>query len=137
MKIDGSCHCKYLTYEAEIDEDHVGLCHCMDCQTFGGTAVRGFSPSKPGTFKLLSGEPSLYEKTSAKGEGHNMNFCPRCGTQICSTGVDPESTFCGIRTGTITQRNELPPKMHAFCRSAQDWVWDIASLPRFETNPDA
>ena len=66
-----------------------------------------------------------------------MNFCPRCGTHICSTGVDPESTFCGIRTGTITQRNELRPKMHIFCRSAQEWVWDIASLPKFETTPDS
>jgi hypothetical protein len=32
MKIDGACHCGYITYVAEIDPDNVGLCHCTDCQ---------------------------------------------------------------------------------------------------------
>jgi hypothetical protein len=33
MKIDGGCHCGYITYVAEIDPDKVGICHCTDCQT--------------------------------------------------------------------------------------------------------
>ena len=28
MKIDGRCHCGYITYVAEIDPDKVGICHC-------------------------------------------------------------------------------------------------------------
>jgi len=38
MKIDGGCHCGYITYTAEIDPDKVGICHCTDCQTLSGSA---------------------------------------------------------------------------------------------------
>jgi hypothetical protein len=40
MKIEGACHCGYITYVAEIDPDKVGMCHCTDCQTLTGTAFR-------------------------------------------------------------------------------------------------
>jgi hypothetical protein len=33
MKIDGRCHCGYITYEAEIGPDRILICHCTDCQT--------------------------------------------------------------------------------------------------------
>jgi hypothetical protein len=40
MKIDGRCHCGYITYEAEIDPEKVMICHCTDCQTLSGSAFR-------------------------------------------------------------------------------------------------
>jgi hypothetical protein len=61
-----------------------------------------------------------------------MVFCPKCGTHICSTGADPGSTFYGIRTGTMRQRNEIPPKVQIFCRSAQAWVWELGSVPKHD-----
>jgi hypothetical protein len=33
MKIDGSCHCGYVRYQAEVDPAQVEICHCTDCQT--------------------------------------------------------------------------------------------------------
>jgi hypothetical protein len=32
LKVEGSCHCGQITYEAEVDPDRVGLCNCTDCQ---------------------------------------------------------------------------------------------------------
>ena len=40
MKIDGTCHCGNITYQAEIDPDQVYICHCTDCQTISGSAFR-------------------------------------------------------------------------------------------------
>jgi hypothetical protein len=40
MHIDGACHCGKITYEAEVDPEAVGICHCTDCQTLSGTAFR-------------------------------------------------------------------------------------------------
>ena len=40
MKIDGECLCGDVAYEAEIDPENVGLCHCTDCQTLSGSAFR-------------------------------------------------------------------------------------------------
>ena len=28
MKIDGRCHCGFITYEANVDPDKVYACHC-------------------------------------------------------------------------------------------------------------
>jgi hypothetical protein len=40
MKIDGRCHCGYITYEAEIELEKALICHCTDCQTLSGSAFR-------------------------------------------------------------------------------------------------
>ena len=33
MRIEGQCHCGRIAYEATVDPDTVGICHCTDCQT--------------------------------------------------------------------------------------------------------
>jgi hypothetical protein len=38
MRVDGGCHCGKITYEADIDPDKAGLCHCTDCQTLTSSA---------------------------------------------------------------------------------------------------
>ena len=40
MNVDGACHCGKLAYEAEIDPERIGVCHCVDCQLLSGTAFR-------------------------------------------------------------------------------------------------
>ena len=40
MKIEGACHCGYITYKAEMDPKHAGICHCADCQMLSGSAFR-------------------------------------------------------------------------------------------------
>ncbi len=48
MKIDGSCHCGHISYQAEIDPDKVVVCHCTDCQTMSGAAFRNGYRLVPG-----------------------------------------------------------------------------------------
>ena len=67
MKIDGRCHCGYITYEAEIDPDKTLICHCTDCQTLSGSAFRVVAYTREDAFKLLSGELKIYVKTSESG----------------------------------------------------------------------
>ncbi|MEE9586606.1 MAG: GFA family protein, partial [Hyphomicrobiaceae bacterium] len=38
MKIDGSCHCGFIKYQAEVDPEGVYVCHCTDCQSISGGA---------------------------------------------------------------------------------------------------
>ena len=64
MKIDGGCHCGYITYVAEIDPDKVGICHCTDCQTLSGSAFRTSVPAARDAFSLRTGQPKIYVKTA-------------------------------------------------------------------------
>ena len=131
MKIDGSCHCGLITYEAEIDPEQVEVCHCTDCQSFSGSAFRVGVPVPADKF-LLSGEPTVYVKMTERGTRWATTFCPRCGSPIYGGPADGPAASYFIRVGTIRQRNELPPKVQIWTRSAQPWVDDLASVPRME-----
>jgi hypothetical protein len=131
MKIDGSCHCGLITYEGEIDPEQVEVCHCTDCQSFSGSAFRVYVPVPADKFSL-SGEPTVYRKTTESGAMLVQTFCPRCGSPIYGAPADVPPASYFIRVGTIRQRNELPPKIQIWTRSAQQWVEDLASVPRME-----
>jgi hypothetical protein len=130
MKIDGACHCGYITYVAEIDPEDVGICHCTDCQTLSGTAFRTSVRAHKAAFQLKSGEPKIYVKTAESGAKRAQAFCPECGTPIYSAAVSDPQVF-NIRVGTARQRAELWPKTQGWCRSARDWAMDLHSIPQF------
>jgi hypothetical protein len=129
MKIDGRCHCGYISYEAEIDPEKVGVCHCTDCQTLTGSAFTTSVPAAKGAFSLLTGQPKIYVKTAESGAKRAQAFCPECGSRIYAAAeFDPQSF--NLRVGTISQRKELRPKTQSWCRSALGWVMDLGSVTK-------
>jgi hypothetical protein len=135
MRIDGRCHCGYITYEAEVDPEKVIICHCTDCQTLSGSAFRTVVLTREDTFKLLSGELTIYVKTAESGTKRPQAFCPQCGTPIYSATLGEGPKVHGIRVGTARQRDELVPKAQLWARSSQQWIDDVNSIRKFETQP--
>src|SRR5918994_3159564 len=117
MKIDGRCHCGFVTYEAEIDPQKVMICHCTDCQTLSGSAFRTVALTREGGLRLLSGEVKIYVKIGESGARRPQSFCPECGSPIYSTSEGPDPKVYSIRVGTSHQRNELVPRAQIWCRS--------------------
>lgn len=131
MKVQGHCHCGQITFEAEINPDAIGICHCTDCQTLTGSAYRVTVQVPAAQFVLLSGTPRIYIKIAESGNRRAHGFCPDCGTPIYAT--DPhEPQFYGIRVGTLKQRRELRPRKQIWYRSALDWATDLRHLPHIE-----
>ena len=130
MHVDGTCHCGYMTYAAEIDPARVIICHCTDCQALSSSAFRMVVLAEKGSFRLLSGQPTTYIKTADSGRKRAHHFCPKCGTQMYATppGDNPEQHY-GLRVGSIRQRAQLQPSWQLWRRSAFGWVNDIAALP--------
>ena len=133
MKVDGSCFCGDLTFEAEIDPATVELCHCGDCQRIASSAFRIVVPALPGSFRLLTGTPATYVKTAESGNRRNLAFCPTCGTAIYSGPADSSSQYFGLRVGTLRQRLELAPQKQYWRRSALPWVDHIGDIESHET----
>jgi hypothetical protein len=133
MKIDGRCHCGFISYEAEIDPEGVMICHCADCQTLTGSPFRTFALSREDGFTLLSGELKTYVKTSDSGARRQQTFCPECGSPIYSTSEGRGPKIYSIRVGTSRQRHGLVPRGQIWCRSAQPWIASIGTLPGSET----
>jgi hypothetical protein len=99
MKIDGRCHCGYVTFQAEADPETTTICNCTDCQTMSGAPLRAVIITRPGTFVLLSGKPTEYRKTADSGNVRLQGFCPQCGTALYATSIDDEPkayNVCGL-----------------------------------------
>jgi hypothetical protein len=135
MKIDGGCHCGYITYEAEADPDDTLICNCTDCQTLSGSAFRTVAPTKSGSFRLLSGEPKIYVKIAESGTARPQAFCPQCGAPIYSSVIGDGPKVHFLRVGTIRQREQFVPTKQFWARSALEWVGGLAAIPRIDTQP--
>jgi hypothetical protein len=133
MKIDGACHCGYITIEGEADPEKTTVCHCTDCQSSTGSAFRVNVPVTGATF-TISGTPSTYLKTSAEsGNPRTQAFCPRCGSPIYSTspGEGKQASYM-VRVGILRQRNQFAPKRQNWFRSALPWVTGLDTLHKNE-----
>jgi hypothetical protein len=135
MKIDGRCHCGYVSFVAEADPETTTICNCTDCQAMSGAPLRAIIVTRPGTFVLLSGQPTVYLKTADSGAVRPQAFCPRCGTAIYSTSVGDDPKAYNVRVGALRQRFELVPRRQLFARSQQAWVNKLDSIPKYDRMP--
>jgi hypothetical protein len=123
MKVDGTCHCGAIAFEADIDPARVRICHCRDCQKLSGTAFRVVAPCHEGDFRLLRGTPTIYVKTAESGRRRQQAFCGGCGSPLYATSDEaPGQRKFGIRAGVLTQFAELVPKRQFWARSALAWL---------------
>src|SRR4030095_10708551 len=129
MKVDGRCHCGFISYVAEVDPENIHLCHCADCQILSGTAFRTVASAQPGSFKLLSGEPKTYVKTAESGNRRVQAFCPNCGTPLYSADAENPRSF-NLRVGALAERDQLPPQRQIWCEAALPWTADLLDVPR-------
>ena len=132
MKIDGGCYCGYITYEAEAELDKARICHCTDCQTMTGSAFRTVLIVPGATFKLLSGQPTIFIKTADSGNKREQGFCPKCGTPLFSRMPDGAPGPYVLRLGSVRQRNQFVPQSQIWNRSRQAWLKDLESVPKVE-----
>lgn len=132
MKVTGSCHCGEITYEAEIDPELVGICHCDDCQVLTGSAYRVSVPALAEQFHLLTGAPKAYVKTADSGNRRRHSFCPTCGTPVCASADRDDPPSYSLRVGCLSQKAALPPKRRIWCKSALPWSSNLNDIPGIE-----
>ncbi|MBB5276175.1 hypothetical protein HNR26_002227 [Rhizobium rosettiformans] len=129
MRVTGACQCGAIRYEAEVDPQAVGICHCTDCQRLTGSAYRVTAPAISNSFQFTSGVPRRYRKIGDSGQPSDQFFCGDCGSPLWRESSDGE---IGIRLGTIDQRRELKPHHQSWLGSALPSFLDIRDLERHE-----
>lgn len=135
MKIEGGCHCGSIRFEAEVDPATFVVCHCSDCQTFSGSAFRTVVQTKPGTFALLAGAPTVYVKTAESGNRRQQTFCLTCGTPLYSAPASGDTTVVVLRIGAIRQRDQLVPRDQYWFRSSQAWLPNLPTIKKQDKQP--
>ncbi len=129
MRVNGSCHCGQITYEADVDPSRVGACNCTDCQVLSGSPFRVSVQAPAPGFRLLTGKPKFYVKTAASGARRRQAFCQNCGAPVfaCADSDDPPSYT--LRVGCLAQKAQLPPMRRIWCDSALAWAQNVSGVP--------
>ena len=87
MKIDGGCHCGFITYEAEADPEQTTICHCTDCQMLTGL---GIPDDCPGQSRRVS---ASLRRTEGLSEDYRREWPKACA------GVLPKVRDADLRNG--------------------------------------
>ncbi|MDP6472387.1 MAG: GFA family protein [Pseudomonadales bacterium] len=131
MKVKGACHCGAITFGAEINPDHVAVCHCTDCQSMASAPFRTMVITPEASFQLNSGRLKNYiKRTAQSGNLRELTFCDQCSTQVYATSVGDEgSRMLALRVGTLDVRADLKPSRQIWCQSRLGWLDDLTSIP--------
>lgn len=135
MRITGSCHCGAVTYEADLNPEKVGICHCTDCQSLSASAFRTIAFVDGPALKLTGERPREYIKRADSGNDRVQAFCGTCGSGIYSTTTDPNPPVYSLRVGTMDARRDLAPQFEIWCRSALPWLDQLAGTEKHDGNP--
>lgn len=135
MKVEGTCYCGAIEYEAEVQPGTATVCHCNDCQVQSGSAFRANIAAPAAGFRLLKGTPRTYIKTAASGNQRVLAFCEVCGTSLYACAVEHPQSY-SLRIGTVKQRQELgTPQRQIWTQRRHDWIRLPDSVEAFEGQP--
>ena len=95
MKYHGSCHCKKVEFDVELQIDSALSCNCSVCQRRGSLLV--FAPR--GNLVLSTPDENLATYTFNK-HVIKHRFCKTCGILPFGEGTDPN----GIATVAVNLR---------------------------------
>ena len=113
--IEGGCRCGLIRYRANVDKlPNVYACHCLDCQTWSGSAF-SLQIILPEDRFEVTGEPLLYERTSPEsGRISRQRGCPVCICRVYTNSARPG--FVTLRAGTLDRSNELNVVAHIWTK---------------------
>ena len=122
VKVDGACYCGDVKISGIVSSDNVLACHCRDCQKFSGAPFRVVAVMSAEQV-VISGAVKEYLKIADSGNERIQGFCGNCGSQIYA--ADPAKTLFMVRTGCLSQYDQLVPAKHIFGKSASSWLSTI------------
>lgn len=119
-RLDGGCLCGAVRYRADADQTLHYLCHCTDCQRWGGAGYHSAIVVAAEVLEV-TGEPRVYTREADSGRTIARYFCGDCGGHLF-TSPWPEVTRYSVKAGTLDDPGLFRPAHQIWCRSRADWV---------------
>ncbi len=125
--LTGGCLCGAVRYRAVAGETLHYLCHCTDCQRWGGGPFHSAIIVAASDLTIV-GSPRVYTCEAESGRTLARHFCGDCGGHLF-TSPWPEVTRLSIKAGTLDDPALFRPGRQIWCQSRQGW----AALPGMES----
>jgi hypothetical protein len=127
--LEGGCLCRAIRYRAEADETLHYLCHCTDCQRYGGGAYHAAVIVAAAALEVF-GAPQVHARQGDSGRTVARHFCGACGGHLF-TSPWPEATRFSIKAGTLDDPARFRPAHEIWRQSRLDWA-SPPEMERFE-----
>jgi len=128
---EGSCTCRSVRYRMTSRPLFVNCCHCTWCQRETGSAFAINALIEADRVVLLRGAVDVVDTPSASGKGQKIARCPHCHIAVWSNYGGAGDTVRFVRVGTLDGRDRLPPQVHIFTSTKQQWVVLPPRVPVF------
>jgi len=129
-KVNGSCLCGAIVFEAEIIPEKIFNCHCSQCRKSHGAAFATQAFAKGETLKFLKGEELISEYS---GHGGVRVFCSKCGSRLMN--YTPDKQYLSLALSNIDSEFHGKPVAHAFVGSKANWHEPSTDIPSFKRIP--
>jgi len=130
--IEGGCRCGRVRYRiAQAGLPRVYACHCLDCQTWTGSAF-SLQFILPEDQLEVAGASALFELTSPDGSRTSrQRACPVCFTRVYNTNTRRPG-MAVVRAGTLDRSDELAIVAHIWTKRKLAGIDIAAGLPAWE-----
>ena len=119
--IAGGCRCGAVRYTLALESlPRTYACHCLDCQTWSGSAFsqQTFLPEETLT---VTGPLSVYELATPSGRVSKQRMCSICHTRIYNSNSARPGVVV-VRAGTLDQSDQLDAVAHIWVKRKQRWL---------------
>lgn len=116
----GGCLCGAIRYSATPPETLHYICHCTDCQRYGGAAYHAGIVVAAADLRV-TGTPKVHTKIADSGRTIARHFCGACGGHLF-TSPWPEATRYSIKAGTLDDPSLFVPRHEIWTRSMTAWA---------------
>ena len=131
MARTASCSCGQLSIAVSGSPVLVAICNCLQCQKRTGSAF-GISSYWPKSgVEAITGNSSIYRRSSDAGRMLDLHFCPGCGnTVFWYAEFFPDGV--GVAVGNFADPSFAAPDRAVWCESKHAWVEFPEAVKRYE-----
>ncbi|MBA4161551.1 MAG: aldehyde-activating protein [Novosphingobium sp.] len=134
MVIEGGCRCGGVRFQLEVEAmPPVYCCHCLNCQTWSGSAFTEQALIPESQITVIAGEPELYVNITASGAESVQRLCGTCHTRLWSTNP-ARAGVALVRAGSLDASAELAPRAHIWTKRMQPWLSIDDNIPSWPEN---
>jgi hypothetical protein len=134
--IEGGCRCGAVRYRLDLPAlPGAYACHCLNCQTWSGSAFSQQAVVAAAALIVTQGEPELYELTTPSGALSSQRVCGACHTRLFNTN-SARPQFVVVRAGTLDESHRLDVVGHIWVRRKQPWIRIADGVPVWEESAD-
>lgn len=140
MKLEGSCHCRAITFQVESAHPYpFNLCYCSICRKTAGGG--GYAINLGGDFGTLrvEGDTTVYHaRIDGETSPAERHFCGRCGSALWLYDKRWPELIHPFASAIDTELPRPPERTHLMVGSKAGWV-EVKSGPHdkcFDEYPD-